>query len=396
MCLYLEHFAVAVEVRACPELAGRAVVIGGLPHERKPVFDCSAEAAAFGIGVGLPLREAYHLCPEAAFLPPDYARYTRAFDEILAILDAFSPTVESEGPGMAFVDVSGVAQLFGTEERLASLVRVEIASRTGLCHSIGLGSSKFVAEMAARLCPSGEISLVAIGNEVDFLAPLSTELLPVSNGAKRRLKLLGLRTLDQISSVPADALASQFGQEGFLAHELAIGVDKRPVVSRPIPAELEDEFWAEDPLETVEAVLAALSALLDGLLPRLWSRGQACSKLNVHFDVDGNRTWQESLILKTPTASKQEVMGRVKRWLETQSIPGGILGIRLTLSELCSEPADQRSLEGRQMGRDTAGLARQVRVRLGKSPLKRIVALDPASRIPERRAALVDFPEADD
>jgi len=55
LCLVIEHFPVAVELRENPELSGRVIVIGGLAHERKPVFDCSQEASGFGIESGLPL-----------------------------------------------------------------------------------------------------------------------------------------------------------------------------------------------------------------------------------------------------------------------------------------------------------------------------------------------------
>jgi hypothetical protein len=43
--------------------------------------------------------------------------------------------------------------------------------------------------------------------------------------------------------------------------------------------------------------------------------------------------------------------------------------------------------EGERMRR----LVRNLELRFGYNPLKRVVALEPGSRIPERRAGLVDF-----
>jgi hypothetical protein len=56
--------------------------------------------------------------------------------------------------------------------------------------------------------------------------------------------------------------------------------------------------------------------------------------------------------------------------------------------------AKQSSLLTRERVRQDAQLkraARQLQARFGKNPLKKIVQVDPGSRIPERRSGLTDF-----
>ena len=96
-CVLLSDFEVAVELHRHPELVGRPVVVGGLPHERKVVRSCSPEAAACGIMEGMPLRKAVGLCPEAVFLPVDERLYQTVQAMVLETLDAFSPKVEATG-----------------------------------------------------------------------------------------------------------------------------------------------------------------------------------------------------------------------------------------------------------------------------------------------------------
>jgi DNA polymerase-4 len=55
--LDVDAFLASVEVALHPELAGRPLVIGGLPHERNLVMTSSYEARAFGVRPGMSLAE---------------------------------------------------------------------------------------------------------------------------------------------------------------------------------------------------------------------------------------------------------------------------------------------------------------------------------------------------
>jgi len=81
----LDQFVAAVEVLRRPELAGKAVVVGGRgdPTERGVVSTASYEAREFGVGSGMPLRIAARRCPDAVFLPVDKPAYDAASAEVM-------------------------------------------------------------------------------------------------------------------------------------------------------------------------------------------------------------------------------------------------------------------------------------------------------------------------
>src|SRR2546430_14245175 len=92
----LDAFYASVEQLRRPELCGRPVVVGGggAPGERGVVSAASYEARPFGVRSAMPLSRARRLCPQAGFLPCDFPAYRAASQQVLHILDAYSPLVE--------------------------------------------------------------------------------------------------------------------------------------------------------------------------------------------------------------------------------------------------------------------------------------------------------------
>jgi nucleotidyltransferase/DNA polymerase involved in DNA repair len=392
LCLFILHLPVQWELRRHPELVQAALVIGGFPYERKSVLDCSEKATIQGISPGMTLRQASHRCPDAVFLPIDEAGYIRAFEEVLDILDQFSHMVEVDSLGKAFLDVTGMEQLFGPAENMAEQVSNEVLHKTGLQSQIGVASSKFVAGIAALLASTSPLTLRS-GQERDSLQPLPLEFLPIPPEATTWLKRLGLRTMGQVADLPVNALASQLGRDGTMAHRLAQGIDPRPVVPRSRPDVLEEILSFEQPLESLDALLAALGKLLDHLVPLLRRRYQVCPQIRLRFCFDDGRARPDIVNLKTPSDSKPEMLGILKRHLEAASFPKGVSEVHLALARLGGEAGKQTPLSVGTKGIQAEALQRldsDLRERFGYSPLKKVVEIDPDSRIPERRVALVD------
>lgn len=396
ICVYINFFPAAVEIREHPGLASHPLVIGGFHYERKPVFACSAEAARTGVTPDMPLRQAHHLCPEAIFIPLNENKYIQSFDEVLNVLDHFSPTVEVSDLGKAFLDGSGLGNLFGPPEELCQRIAYEVLSHTGFECLIGMAATRFTAYMAALVASPEQSCIVKGGKEEPFLEPLPAKLLAISDETKRRLDLLGLRTIGQVASLTLDALAGQFGEEGVRVYLLvhpSLGRRKEPpLIPRPRQAVLEQEIFCDFPLETLEALMTAMDKPVGKITATLRSRQQVCGEIRLGLYFDEADTWQESLFLQSPTDSRERIMAALKSRLETVCLPAGVTGINLALAQLGGEEAKQESLFDFQKGRREERLrhaARRLQARYGCNPLKKVVETDPGSRIPERRAMLV-------
>jgi hypothetical protein len=71
-----------------------------------------------------------------------------------------------------------------------------------------------VAWAAAVTSAPGEVCVVPSGREAAFLAPLDLSLLPCSPVTLRRLGLLGLRTIDDLASLPLGAVQASSAPKG--------------------------------------------------------------------------------------------------------------------------------------------------------------------------------------
>ncbi len=144
-CILIHNLAVQVVLAGDLSLHGHSLVIGGMPFEVKPVYDASPEAMACGIEVGMPLREAYSLCPTAEFLPLEQSRYEHVFERVVDILDGFSPVVDIEKSGRAYMDITGVRD----ELNLCQDILRNISAGTSLGACLGVSSGKFSSYIAA-------------------------------------------------------------------------------------------------------------------------------------------------------------------------------------------------------------------------------------------------------
>lgn len=394
-CVLLPHLPVALARRRDPALRGRPLVVLDGPDPspgRTRVLDASAEARAAGIAPGLPPSQVHALLPAAAVVPLDADGLAATDRALLTALLATCPAAEPAGPGAAFADLTGLGDLFGDEAAACRRLAAAARAATGLVPQVGAADGKFPAEAAARAAAPGRPQIVPPEDTAAFLAPLPVELLPAPDEVLARLRRLGLHTLGDLAALPPAAVQAQFGRLGGTLWALAAGRDARPLVPhRPAPA-LRARLELPAPTTARPALLAAARTLLARLAARPDRRGRAARLLTIRLDsVDGGR-WERRLPLRPPAAEPDRLLARLRPALATAALPGPVEALELALAGLGGEAGVQGQLVG-ATARDRAALREAVRglaARYGRSPILRIVPLEPWSRLPERRWALVE------
>lgn len=388
-CIIVHHLAVQVALAASPVLQGRPLVIGGLPFELKPVYDASVEAIACGVSIGMPLREAYALCPAAEFMPADESRYRQVFERVADVLERFSPIVDVEKVGCAYIDIGCVRD----EVSLCHQILRGIYVETGLSACLGVSGGKFFSQVAAFTGKPGTPVIVGPNQESEFIAPFSIDFLPCSEKSKGLLRLLGIRFIGELTLFSKEALIAQFGSDGALMHHLACGIDRSPLVPRQKPETVWEDISLDSPVMTTTEILQACEALLQRLLAKINEQGKLCREVVVRLGFASAPPQERRLPLKEPTNSITVVLLRIKAWLETVKFPSEVVEIGITLS-LTKEQGKRLSLwRDKKAGEGLLKAAEELKLKFGYQPIKKAREVSPPPILPERRFILTDVLE---
>ena len=212
LCIDLDAFFVSVEQALDPSLAGKPVIVGGLPRERGVVASASYEARKFGVHSGMPTSLAHRLCPRAIFLRGNFHNYRLYSKRFREIISSYSPEVHMASIDEAYINVSGTQRLFGTPPEIASRMKSDIKNILRLPCSIGIARTRVFSKIACEQAKPGGTLAVSKEDEISFLSPLGVRVLPgIGPKNVEVLKNLNIHTVEQLIKTPDRVLETALG-----------------------------------------------------------------------------------------------------------------------------------------------------------------------------------------
>ena len=326
------------------------------------VVACSEAARAEGVKRGLRRREAQGRCPDLVVVEHDLGRDARAFEPVVAALEALCPRIEIVRPGVCAFATRGPSRYFGGDEALAALV----AGTVGVPCRSGIADGPFAAGLAARTAMAELPTIVAPGTSRSFLADFPVSTLERPELADLLIRL-GLHTLGDLAALPAVQVLARFGPDGALAARLARGLDERLLAARTPPPDLAVSAELDPPADRVDRAAFLAKSLADELTDELARQGLACTRISIEAETEHGETlvrlWRHDGAL-TPTAMAERVRWQLDGWLSgsaTHRPTAGIVRLRLAPDEVKPDLGRQLGFWGGstlQDARATRALAR--------------------------------------
>ena len=273
----MDAFYASVEQRDDPRLRGRPLAVGH-GARRGVVAAASYEARTFGVRSAMPSTTALRKCPDLVFVPPRFEVYKVVSRQIHAIFADYTPLIEPLSLDEAYLDVTANLKGLPTASETAQEIRRRIFEETGLTASAGISYNKFLAKLASdQRKPNGQF-VVPPGRGEAFAETLPvTRFYGVGPVTAKRMHSLGIHTGADLKVQTLAFLQHHFGSSGGWYHDIARGIDHRPVrPDRERKSSGSETTFAQDltDLERIEAGVAAMAADVWAWCERTGSRGR--------------------------------------------------------------------------------------------------------------------------
>ena len=392
-CLWIPVYALRCEEARRPDLVERPTAVLA-PEDSRRLWQVSALARRLGVKPGLTVSQAIGLCPALALLEPDPVFYDEQFAKLLMQLETISPVIEPAELGRAYVGVDGLERLHGGPAQVVEI----IAAAADPSSRLGWARGKFTSWVAATRAKPDAPIIVTDDERNAFLRMQPVAALPLHPDNHRRLLQLGLKTLGDLAALPEAAVVAQFGREGRATWRLAAGRFDEPVTGKVRPQPIVASLDYPSPVADRGMLAHTIGVLIEHALRDPRRTGWRVQTVRVRAVLEQGASWMIEAMLKDPAALRERIHAPLLTHLERTPPTGAVESLAVEFTafargtdelQLFARDAVAAARAGRR--RALRGAAREIHQRLKRHMLYRVVEVQPWSRLPERRYALIAF-----
>jgi DNA polymerase IV len=332
----LDAFYTSVHQRDEPALRGKPVAVAGRAR-RAVVIGASFEARGCGVRAEMALHDAQERCPDLVVVAPAHGRYREASRQVHDILRRFTSPERIEAVALdeAYLDVTARTRHgTSTPEDVARRIKYAIHTEVGLTASVGVATSKLVAQIAGGSRRPDGLVLVQPGSEPDFLAPLPIGVIPgLGPKTEDRLRLVGIHTVGDLASHETQRLMQILGPGGALLQRLAQGRDRSPVDGSRPARTISAETTFDHDVADRGLLEEALRHLVDRVAERLVADRVRARTVSVKLRLSDFRLVSRQVSRTSPTDDRETIYLAARAALErthVESRPVRLIGVGLS------------------------------------------------------------------
>ncbi|MES2343116.1 MAG: DUF6504 family protein [Pseudomonadota bacterium] len=239
-----------------------------------------------GLFVGQKAADAAAIAPELVTAEAEPEADAQALSALTDWCVRFSPAVAADEPDGLFLDISGVAHLWGGEARLLADFQTRLTAN-GLAFRAAIADTPGAAWALAHYGQDGAIA--EPGRQISLLAPLPPAALRLAPETAAQIDRLGLKALAQLFVIPRAPLARRFGIETLTRIDQALGRSKEALTFRRPPNPWFARLAFAEPISTPEDMARVAFDVTAKLCRRLETEGQGARRFELCFHrLDGH------------------------------------------------------------------------------------------------------------
>ncbi len=352
------------------------------------VYALNKAAARAGLYRGQPLANARAMIQTLKIIPADEKSDAELLEKIADWCDCFTPLVAIDPLQGLFLDITGVAHLFGGEEKMLSLVCEKIAA-LGFAVQGAIADTSLAARALAR---HAQGTVAPPDGNACVLAPLPIAALDCGEDIMRSLRRAGLKTIAQVAERGRAELASRFGG-GFVTRlDVMLGRYEKPLAPRRSLPDFRAEQRFAEPVVTKEMIAGSLQTLTTSLSGMLEREGQGLRHLEAFFFRADGKLERIAVKTGTPLRDANVMLRLLNERLDALADPldpgFGFDVIRLEASLTEKSQIVTTSFDDNENSRwQVAFLVDRLAARFGEHRVQRFVAQD--THIPEAQGVTV-------
>lgn len=336
----MNNFFASVELLERPDLANRAVIVGGDIAQRRGVVLAKNDIARrSSVQTGEPLVDALRKCPSAVVLPPQRERYQAFSERAMAIYRRYSERLRSMGLDECWIGLEDLPLTAAT--RIAHDIRAAVRAELRLTVSVGVSFTLTFAKLGSDYKKPDAVTVISPENYRGLIWPLPVErMLFVGPVLAGRLHRLAIHSIGDLARTDPDTLFQLFGRHGSELSRAARGEDEDRV-------ELESE---QEParsigaMRTTPADLQGLSEarpmlreLAEEVAARLTEQELAAGTVKLIYRSSSFETATRQRSLTLPVHTAEEIYRAAAELFteqnELRDLPLRLLGITMSRLE---------------------------------------------------------------
>ena len=280
-----KHSSASPAESGAPEAAARPFALIASERGVRRLYAVDEAAEAAGLYPGQKATDATALAPELILDDADPKGDLAALEALVHWCVRFSPAVAADPPDGLFLDITGVAHLWGGEAALLDDILTRLR-RQGVPALGAVAGSAGAAWALARF--GAERAVAKGGAEAELLAGLPIAALRLQPEEGAQLARLGLSRIGSLETAPRDQLARRFGEAVLRRLDQALARAEEALVFLRPPTPWFARLAFAEPISAPEDLARAARDITDRLCERLVDEGCGAGLFELAFHrLDG-------------------------------------------------------------------------------------------------------------